>query len=77
MTFLEFKKAKEFDGYNVWNKKTGEIIGEIYYYPQWKKLIFGTIEDDIVLSGDCLIDIGHFINKLDKEMKAMKGEKND
>lgn len=66
MTFLEFKPSKEIKGYNVWNKKSKEIIGEIYYYHQWKKHIFQAIDEDIILTSDCLIDIAKFTEQLDK-----------
>ena len=74
MTFIEFKPAIEFMGYNVWNKKSKKIIGEITYYTLWRKYVFRAIDNEIILSSDCLIDIAKYLEQLDKEMKAMKGK---
>jgi hypothetical protein len=66
--YLEFDKiesdsVKKFKEYLIHNKKSGECLGQIYYYSRWKQYIFEP-KGNTIYSSDCLLDIATFIKEL-------------
>ena len=61
---LTLKDAK----YNVFNQND-EHIGFIEYYAPWKHFVLSTVDNGIIFSWDCLLEVSNFLKKLDEEVK--------
>lgn len=63
--YLEFKKQPD-NTIHILNKKRGDYLGQIMFYPQWKQFVFepnlGTVFND-----ECLIDIIWRIKFMNKQ----------
>lgn len=46
--------------YKINNNKSGQLLGYIYFFPEWKQYVFSSY-NDIVFSVSCLNDIIDFI----------------
>ena len=53
------------------NRKSGEVIGSVEWYQQWKQPCFFS-NADMVFSAECLRDIAKFLSSL-----PMKGEEDE
>lgn len=63
-SYLIFKKSvKRKFSYYIYNAKTGDYLGKIYYYIGWHKIIF-TPEENTIWDYDCLEEITNFIKSL-------------
>lgn len=67
--YLKFKQGdthtKQKDTHTViFNKKSGEFLGTIYFYKQWKKWVFDS--DDAFFDAECLNEIVDYMKKLPK-----------
>lgn len=55
--------------YDIVNKQYGGIIGQIKWFPSWRKYSFFPAKET-VFEQTCLIDIIDFLNKLQIERKV-------
>ena len=62
MRHLVFDKQEQ-GGFIVRNAE-GEVLGEIWYYNDWKCYVWQQY-DDVVMSWDCLVEIVDFIRRQD------------
>jgi len=60
--WLEFKDNSD-KTIGVWNKKTGDFVGLIYYYPAWHQYVFAPAESLLVFNDECLRDIANEMKK--------------
>ncbi len=71
--FIHFNKCP--DGsqwdYILHNNKTNDILGFIFYYPQWKQSVI-EFEEKCVFNNQCLFDITNFLHQLNEAKKAGK-----
>ena len=51
--------------YQVSNKR-GEILGDIYYYEDWNAFVWEQ-KEDILITWDCLQEIGKFLLEAHKQ----------
>ncbi len=59
--------------YSVISKRDECELGEIKWYPSWRKYcFFGTIEFETVLSEDCMLTISIFTTELNKKHKEKR-----
>ena len=59
---------EEQSGWYCYNK-TGDIIGRVGYYSQWKKWVFTSRSESIIFDTVCLDHISQFLRSLDKQEK--------
>ncbi|MCL4417502.1 MAG: hypothetical protein M1365_12560 [Actinobacteria bacterium] len=70
--YIEFKKASNYPQdsklqyWYIINKKSGNSIGMIYWYSNWRKYCFEP-HPETVWDVGCLLDIVEFLNKLKEE----------
>lgn len=63
--FVEYKK--EGIAYTMHNNnESGEAMGAVSYYPQWRQFIIEFTEN-CVFNNQCLIDIADFLSQLNKK----------
>ena len=55
-------------GFNVTNKSGGYIIGEIYWYTNWRQYCFYLL-DNMVFNSECLELITDFLKEINIEHK--------
>ena len=60
--FVKHKKP----AYYVYNKKSHEKLGYIYYHPQWRQYVFQQAIPNAIFSKSCLNDIVDFIESYTK-----------
>jgi len=64
ITILETEEAYDNKPvYDILNNKSGDSLGLIFYYKQWKKYVFTQTrtEDEIIFDNSCLRDIVDFL----------------
>ncbi len=55
--------------YRIFNRKHGDELGAIFYFPRWKQFVFKA-QEDAVFNNSCLRDILDFMeNHAGKEAK--------
>jgi hypothetical protein len=72
--YLEFKIIRELPKtklFSVMSKSSGEVLGRIGWYPQWRQYVFNPCSETIYSAG-CLKDIKDFIDKLAYERYERK-----
>ena len=62
-----------FGGWSILNKKHGNRLGDVVWYPPWKQYVFEGAED-CIFSADCLAEISAFLGRLNQERKEADGE---
>jgi len=71
--FIEQKpKTKR---YSVWNKSCDTKLGEIEWYPAWRKYCF--IIGDLVFDNKCLSSLSDVLILENDKHRKKKGEEND
>lgn len=55
--------------YNVIAVQSGEYLGNITFYPHWRKFVFGPCQGTI-FDKNCLTEIVGFLDRLAEERKA-------
>jgi len=64
--YIRFEAGNPIDGkpaYRVLNKRHGDLLAAIYWYPLWRTYIFHS-SDEAVWSQDCLADVQAFMAAL-------------
>lgn len=61
--FTEYKKQGI--AYELRNKKSNEVMGDVYYYSQWRQFVID-FREDCVFNNQCLLDIADFLEQLNK-----------
>ena len=68
--FIEFDMMPEDDRgcvfYSCLNRKTGDCLGFVEYYKDWRQYCFEPA-DGAIFSSSCLADIQHFLGQLNKK----------
>ena len=62
--FIRFEKAVLYAGWICYNKKSGVILGHVFYYPSWRKYVFSA-KAGVVFDSTCLDDLKTFLDQLD------------
>jgi len=64
--FIHFEEVKTDDKPYYWirNNKSGDYLGCISWYPNWKMWVFSAADDQCVFNDSCLKDIIHFMGQL-------------
>lgn len=63
--------GKKTDIYQVSNRLTGVIVGEIKWYGGFRKYVFAPT-NDFIFDASCMTDIGQFLEALMLERKLIK-----
>lgn len=65
--YIEFKERKakkdEKPGYTIMSKKSGDALGNIFWYKPWSKYVFMS-DYETVWSAGCLKTVQEFMEKL-------------
>ena len=73
--FIEFKDSGEWHEkkpmYDILNKKLGDVMGMVFWYPPWRQFVC-RFKDDCIWSADCLKDVQEFIEGPPKIEAATK-----
>ena len=64
--FVEYKR--ESIAYTMHNTKSGEAMGAVSYYPQWRQSVVEFVEN-CVFNNQCLKDIADFLEQLNRRSK--------
>ena len=68
--YIHFADSYEtHEGKPIWychNNRSGDILGQVFYYPLWKQYCFSAEDDMCVFSADCLADIQHFLGQFNR-----------
>lgn len=68
--FIEDKPKKKTKVFGVWSNSSTCMLGKIKWFPAWRHYcFFPTIEYPTQHSDRCLIEIGEFVDGLNKEHK--------
>ena len=65
-SFIEFElveKKPKTNVYNVISTSRGDLLGQIYWYPQWRQYIFEP-NDDTIWNRICLREVITFLQNL-------------
>jgi len=75
LEFREKARKPKTKVYSVIAKGSGDELGEIKWYPNWRHYcFFPTVEFETVLSDRCLMAISQFVSKLNEEhVKSRSG----
>ena len=69
LNFIELEvKNRKTKVYRVENKSS-EVLGFIYFYPQWRKFVFNPIHEDIIFDANCLMSIVMELDSLTSEWR--------
>lgn len=60
--------------YEIINNKSGDKLGNLFYYPSWRQYCFTQSAEGVVFNNDCLVNIIESINLLNDEIKNSKKE---
>ena len=61
--YIEFKQMTDTE-WGCFNRRGGGLLLMVIYYPKWKRWVTGETEYGAVFSGDCHLDIAHFLGQL-------------
>lgn len=64
---LQEKKPKT-EVYAIISKNSGDKLGEIFWYPSWRRYVSETYEK-VVIDSSCHKEISEFLDKLMEERK--------
>lgn len=53
--------------YHILNNKSADLLGEIFYYPQWRQFVC-QFRQIAVFNQECLLNIIDFIDSLQKKL---------
>lgn len=70
-SYIEFELLGHKTKTTIWsckNKKSGDVIGLVEWYCNWRQYCFMP-KGDTVFSRGCMLDVIEFINKLEDERK--------
>jgi len=72
--FIHFEKAalsvaRHTEIWNCINTKSGFLLGQISYYPNWRKYIFSPGPGPSIFDSECLLDIADFIKNMNEGKK--------
>jgi len=75
LQFHEEKPKPKTRVFSIWSKCSGIVLGQIKWYPSWRHYCFiigyrdllGS--EEFIFSDRCMLAIGEFIEKLNKEHK--------
>jgi len=78
--FNEMKTDKKTKQFYITNIASGDILGYIVFFPQWRKYVLVSDErQKVIYDTKCLLEIVEFLNKINQErqeeLKKEKGEK--
>lgn len=68
MEFWLIEKKPKTNKYEVYNKKSGDVLGWISWYSVWRQYVY-EMEYQTVYSHDCLRVIADFLTELNKNHK--------
>lgn len=57
--------------FRVVSRSNDGILGDIYWYPNWRQFIFES-EEDVIWSWDCLKGVSEFMQELNEAAKKVK-----
>ncbi len=69
LEFVKVESATKTQKFDVDNK-SGDNLGRISFYPQWRKYVFQPSNGGIIFDADCLNDITSYLTKLNLERKV-------
>lgn len=64
--FIHFVRCEPYGEWEIWATKSGENLGIVDYYREWKQFVFSTHNNLAVFNAGCLKDIIHFIEQLNE-----------
>ena len=66
--FIEFKETNLKQAarpvLHCLNRKSGDCLGMVFWYPAWRQWCFTQAAETIVFSRDCLLDVTDFLRQL-------------
>ena len=48
--------------YRIYNNKSNEQLGMLYYYPAWRQYVFTQASKGCIFNKSCILDILNFID---------------
>jgi hypothetical protein len=72
----DLPKSRKTKTYEIKSKRTGEVLGHIFWYGAWRQYIFTTPEE-IAWSLGCLQDVIAFMHNLSETRKKSKSYKSE
>ena len=67
---LDMSDNKTIRAYECRNNKSNDILGYIYWYPNWRDFVFTQADSRVIFNSSCLLDIVDFIKQIKKEQKG-------
>lgn len=65
--YIEFVQTTLHGFWNCLNIKSRAELGSVSYYKAWGQYVFEPYElGDVIFSSDCLRDVAHFLDQLNK-----------
>lgn len=62
--FITIKSVSDFNKrplYQIYNNKSNDILGQIFYYSPWRQYCFRAKDDNCIWNNSCMLDIIDFL----------------
>lgn len=66
--FIKFKETPKRNAF-VLNKRSGDVLGLIQWYPDWRCYVLHAVPEGVVFNGECLRDIATYMDEQTRKRK--------
>lgn len=70
--FVELEPKPKTRHWKMCNKRSGDQLGEVLWYPQWRRYCYCPT-CQAWMSEECLLDIVHFLKQADEWQEKQRG----